>query len=248
MMNGNKLRALSLCGSGLVAAAFTLMSSPAAAAEAADEPSTQEQGLGTHQKNVRLDIGFRTQFFKQAAFDPFSEHDAFHQLSLAASWGFWAHERLSLAGVVGFDYGSSSANLRSDDASLDVRRFLLAPEARYHVLPVLALTAKVGPTLTREKAVVSGGLGTDLAKTAWRFGFDATAGVAFELWGYANVSSPKPRLWLTAEGGYGWTAANRLKLEPNHEGQGPQRLTPLDLGDLSLGGPLFRITAALSFW
>ncbi|HYP91512.1 MAG TPA: hypothetical protein VEQ59_25265 [Polyangiaceae bacterium] len=235
-------------GAGLAALAILLGASPAAAADGTEPPRADETALGTHQKNLRLDVGFRTQFFKGAAFDPFSEHDAFHQLSLAASYGFWARDRLSLAGVVGFDYGATSANIRSDDASLDVRRFVLAPEARYHVLRVLALTAKVGPTLTREKAVVSGGLGTDLSKTAWRFGFDATAGAAFELWGYANGASSKPRLWLTAEGGYGWTASNKLSLEPRHSDDAPQRLARLELGDLSLGGPLFRITAALSFW
>jgi hypothetical protein len=74
------------------------------------------------------------------------------------------------------------------------------------------------------------------------------AGVAFEVFGHASGSSNKPRLWVTTEGGYGWTAPNRLSLKPEDAGAAPQRLTPLDLGELSLRGPLFRVTAALSFW
>jgi hypothetical protein len=172
----------------------------------------------------------------------------FHQFSMSASAAFWAQDRLSVAAVVGFDYGASSASARSSEASIDARRFLLAPEARYHLLRVLVLTAKLGPTLTREEVTLSGGLDTELSQTAWRFGFDATAGAAVELWGYANGSSRKPRLWVTGEGGYGWTASNQLNLRPRETGQAPQRLNPVELGDLSLGGPLFRITAALSFW
>ena len=125
---------------------------------------------------------------------------------------------------------------------------MVAPEARYHLLRVLALTARLGPTLTREEATLSGGLDAKLTSTAWRFGFDATAGAAVEVFGYANPQSHQPRLWVTGEAGYGYTASNRVSLTPGKPAQAPQRLTPVDLGELSLGGPLFRITAALSFW
>jgi hypothetical protein len=231
--------------SAVAAAALICVCASPAAAETND---VDRNALGSHQRNVRLDLGLRTQFIKSAGFDPFSENDVLHQFTTNASFVFWTRERLSVAAVLGFDYGASSARARSSQASLDVRRFLIAPEARYHVLRVLAVTAKVGPTLTREEVTLSGGLDTDLSKTAWRFGFDATAGAALELWGYASGASHKPRLWVTAEGGYGWAAPNRLSLRPVDAGEAPQRLSPLELGDLSLGGPLFRITAALSFW
>jgi hypothetical protein len=220
----------------------------AAEADVASAESSAPGELGNHQRHVRVEIGARTQFIKGTGFDPFSTDDVLPQLSLGASWAFWSRDLLSLAAVAGFDYGASSASLRSDEASIDVRRFLLAPEVRYHVLRVVALTAKVGPTLTREAAEVSGPLGTSMLKTGWKFGFDATAGAAVELWGYANGASTKPRLWLMGEGGYGWTSAVNLTFKPQDAGSVPQRLTPLDLGDLSVSGPLFRITAGLSFW
>ena len=230
------------------AAALLLGAAHAQAQDAGAAPPADQRALGNHQRNVRLEIGARTQFIKSAGFDPFSTNDVLPQLSLGASVTVWRQDKLSLAGVAGFDYGSTSANLRSDRASLDVRRFVLAPEARYHLLRILALTAKVGPTLTREAAEVSGALGSTLLKTGWKFGFDATAGAAVELWGYESGVSPKPRLWLTGEGGYGWAAPLKLTFAPETAGAVPQRLTPLDLGELSLAGPLFRLTAGLSFW
>jgi hypothetical protein len=235
----------SLCGVGLSLLAATALGAEDHGAESASHDAL---GLGNHQKNIRLDVGARTQFVKSAGLDPFSEKDALPQLSLQASFGFWAQDALSLAVVGGFDYGSSSANARSDQASLDMRRFILAPEVRYHLFRVLALTAKVGPTITREAVELSGGLDTSMVQSSWKMGFDATAGAAVELWGYADGKSHKPRLWLMGEGGYGWTAPMKLDLKPNDSGAVPQRLTPLGLGELSLAGPLFRVTVGLSFW
>jgi hypothetical protein len=150
--------------------------------------------------------------------------------------------------VVGFDYSGWSAQARSADASLNLHRFTLGPEARYHVLRVLAVTAKLAPTLTRQAAVLTTGVGSDLKDVAWKAGFDATAGVAVEVFGFHSGKSRLPRLWLSGEGGYGWTASNDLVLRPEDADDAPQRFQPVDLEDLSLSGPLFRITAGLSFW
>jgi hypothetical protein len=243
--HGSQTLAAAACA---VASLLAAARATAAEADAATPSPQEEQALGNHQRNVRLDIGARTQFVNSAGFDAFSEKDALGQLALSASFAFWTQEQLSVAAVAGFDYGGSSANLRSEEASLDLFRFTLAPEARYHVLRVLALTAKVGPTLTREVAKVSDSLGTTLLKTGWKFGFDATAGVAVEVWGYKSGKSHKPRLWLTGEGGYGWTAPMSLSMRPRDAAAVPQRYTPLELGELSVAGPLFRLTAGVSFW
>jgi hypothetical protein len=124
----------------------------------------------------------------------------------------------------------------------------LGPEARYHVFRVLAVTAKVAPTLTRQAAVLTTGVGSDLKNVAWKAGFDATAGVAVEVFGFHSGQSRLPRLWLTGEGGYGWTASNDLVLQPEDAGDAPHRFQPVDLEDLSLSGPLFRVAAGVSFW
>lgn len=210
-------------------------------------PEAEAGALGSHQKHLRLDLGARTQFVRSDGLDPFSENDVVPQLSLGASYVVWTRDRLSLAATLGFDYAGLSSNARSSDTSLSLQRFTLGPEARYHLLRILVLTAKVAPTLTRQKAEVSTGVGSDLRDVAWKVGFDATAGVAVEVFGYRSGTSKSPRLWVTAEGGYGWTASNQMVLEPKDEGAAPERFTPLELRDLSLSGPLFKIGAALSF-
>ena len=226
--------------------ALLLFARPAAAEDVGASDSAAAAALGTHQKHVRFDLGLRTQFVSSAGLDPFSTDDVVPQFAMGASWAFFARDRLSLAAVAGFDYGSLSSQARSSETSLDMTRFTLGPEARYHVLRLLVVTAKLAPTLTREDAVISTGLAQDQSKVAWKLGFDATAGAAVEVFGYKSGESHRPRLWLTAEGGYGWTAPTDLTFEP---GSGaPQRLEPLELGELSLSGPLFRLTGALSFW
>lgn len=244
-----KPSALRFAGALAFAALSSLVTLNASAQDADSVEAAPDDGsLGNHQKNIRLDLGLRTQFVRSKGLDPFATNDAISQVTIGASHAFWTHDRLSLAGAFAFDYGGRSASARSGQAELGLLRLSLAPELRYHVLRVLAVTAKVGPTLTRQDASYRGGLGTDVSKTVWKAGFDATAGAALEVFGFASGASRKPRLWLAAEGGYGFSASNRLLLEPSESASVPQRLTPLDLGELSLRGPLFRVTAALSFW
>jgi hypothetical protein len=231
---------------GAVLSASTL---PAAAQDAGTEPSEAEKAaLGTHQRNLRVSLGMRTQLLKGSGYDPFSTNDALNQVSLGASWAFWAQDQLSIAANLGYDYGGSSAVARSDQAELQLHRFKLAPELRYHVLRVLAVTASVGPTLSYQRASLSGALQSDLVRTQWKPGFEATAGVAAELWGYKSGASHRPRLWIIGEGGYGWTAPMALGLKPESPSMVPERINPLSLDDLSVSGPLMRISAALSFW
>lgn len=236
--------ALSAC----LALAGALLPQVAFAADTGPETQANDDALGTHQRHVRIDLGARVQFVGDAGLDPFSTNDVIAQFSPQASFAFLTQDRLSLAAVLGFDAGGSEASMRSDRAELDLRRFILAPEARYHLLRLLVLTAKVGPTLTREEVDIVGGLESSFHKVAWKAGFDATAGVAVEVFGYRSGSSRLPRLWVTGEGGYGWTSAMEMALSPEKSGSVPQRLTPLTLPDLSVSGPLFRLTAALSFW
>jgi hypothetical protein len=54
-----------------------------------------------------------------------------------------------------------------------------------------------------------------------------------------------PRLWLQADGGYGWVADERLNLAPNVGGD--QRVAGIDLGPLSMQGGFFRVAAAFSY-
>ena len=98
-----------------IAALVALSVCSARPALAQDRPEPDAEALGTHQKNIRVDLGLRTQFVANAGLDPFSENDVVPQLALGASWGFYANEELSVAAMAGFDYGSLSSRARSSD-------------------------------------------------------------------------------------------------------------------------------------
>src|SRR5215207_1232845 len=115
-MTRHSKRALSMVTFGVSLQALLL----AAPAHAQDRgaPDADVEALGTHQRHLRLDLGARTQFVSSAGLDPFSEDDVVPQLSLGASYAFWSRDKLSLAGVLGFDYSGLSAQARSADSSL----------------------------------------------------------------------------------------------------------------------------------
>jgi len=220
-----------------------------ARAHAADRFSADPniEALGSHQRHIRVDLGARVQHVSSPGLDPFAERDAIPQVTLGASYAFWARDRLSLAGAFAFDYSDWSSEARSARTDLDLRRFALGPEARFHLLRLLVLTGKLAPTLTRESATMSTGVGSNLVSTAWKFGVDATVGAAVELFGFHSGASRLPRLWISGEGGYGWTAPHELRLSPEEGGSAPERSAAVTLGDLSVSGPLYRITAGISF-
>ena len=55
------------------------------------------------------------------------------------------------------------------------------------------------------------------------------------------------RLWLQADGGYGWVASERLNLGPTLASGDARIVSGIDLGTISLSGPFFRVAAAASF-
>ncbi len=213
----------------------------AAPAAAEDEP------LGTHQRHLRLEAGVRTQFVGSGGLDPFAKNDVVAQFTTGASYVLLTSDRLSLAAGALLDLGGKGSAVRGSTTSLDLYRVGLGAEARYHVLRVAAATLRVSPTLSYTHAKLTDPSAGALVASGWAPGFDATAGAVVELYGYATADSRKPRIWLAAEGGYGWSTAVDLVLRPEEAGTAPVRLAPLNLGELSLSGPLFRVTAAVSF-
>jgi len=235
---GSASRFLAYTSSLLLSVALLSLSAPAAA---------QEQSLGTHQKHLRLEAGVRAQFIDSEGLDPFAENDVVAQFTTGASYTLLTSDRLSVAGSFLVDLGGKGSKARGSEAYLGLYRFALGPELRYHVLRVAAATLRVSPTLAHTQAELSDSGAGLLVKNAWTFGVDATAGAAVEVYGFADGQSRKPRVWLVAEGGYGWSATSDLTLVPEDAGSAPLRLSAVNLGELSLSGPLFRITAAISF-
>ncbi len=228
---------------------------PAAAPEPADaspsdEPEPFDDGtLGRHQQHLLLGIGVRTTFVSDAGFDPFSETDALPQVTLDAGAVLWTNEEVSLAGLAGWDYGGSSSTARGAKTSLDVHRWWLAAEVRYHLLRRLYGFGRVAPALLESSASLKDGAANVERKAdAWVFGADVSLGAAYEIAGQRNGAVRSPRGWLGIEGGYSWAASSVLVLDVDADDDtAPSRTASLDLGELALRGPFVRANLALTF-
>jgi hypothetical protein len=91
-------------------------------------------------------------------------------------------------------------------------------------------------------------VGRTLYSRGWSFGFDLSAGAALQLYGKASGNSRNARIWLIAEGGYGWASSTDLRFRPDQDDDAaPQRIDEVDLGTLAIRGPMFRISGAFTF-
>jgi hypothetical protein len=218
-----------------------LCASLLAAASACAEP------LARHQPHVQASLGARVSQVSDAGYDPFSASDELVQVSLGLGATVFRHGRLSLAAVGFWDYGQKNSTARGSDTSLGVHRLTVGPELRYHVLPPLYFFVHALPAFAHSSASIEDSVAkvTRYARH-WSYGVDGAAGAAYEVYGARGAEAIRPRLWLVAEGGYGYLGSTSLEMFPD-DGQGPQRPAPVDLGTLSLAGPYLRVSAAVGF-
>ncbi len=222
---------------------------PTSAPEPADPEDVWAAGpLGTYQNHFVGWLGVRVGFISDAGFDAFSDEDALVQFSLGFGRTLLSADALSVAALAAWDYGSASNEARGADTDLDVHRFVLGPEIRYHVAPWLYVFGRPLPAAIHTRASLDAPvIDADLYSRGWSFGFDATAGAAVQLWGKRSGASNKPRLWAQLEGGYGWATSVDLKFRADDADAAPQRVEDVDLGSLAVRGPMFRIALALTF-
>jgi hypothetical protein len=155
--------------------------------------------------------------------------------------------RLSVALGVGLDVGSARATARNAPSSLSLTHPSALAEGRYQAWPRLYLFARVAPGLVHGTATIddasspaSSGLTTDFDA----FSLDAGGGGAFCL---GAVGTARLGVWLLADGGYGWVAAQDLVLAPTLGAADQSKSGTLDLGTLAPRGGFFRISMALSY-
>ena len=192
-------------------------------------------------------FGVRTSFFSSKGFDPFSTDDTFVMGSVGASRRVFTSGKLSFAGAIGFDFGTTRADARGELTALESYRLTVGPEARYHLLPELYAFVRPSAGVQRSVATLEeGSTGATLAARDWLLAIDGSVGAAWSFW---DLRSKKLDLmfWLVAEGGYGFTQKSDLLLEPDAGAGAPQRTAALDLGELSQSGPYFRIALAGTF-
>lgn len=221
----------------LLLATFTF---GAARAEAEPEP------LAPHQPYAQASLGVRVGKVSDTGYDAFASSDELAQFSLGLGATVFRHQRFSLVAAGFWDYGQKSSSARGAQTELDVHRLSVGPELRYHLLPPLFFFVHALPAFAHTSASLDDTV-AEVTRYArhWSYGVDVAGGAAFEVYG-ARTGRPQPRVWIVAEGGYGYLGSTSLEMQPD-AGQGPQRPAAVDLGSLSLAGPYFRASAAVGF-
>jgi len=251
-----KLRTMILVASSIVLAA------PAAIAQdfvPAAEATVPAKRIDRLKAMWRFELGYRGNFVTDAGLNPFSTEDYFGQVSMAASRTIFSRGRFSFAPGIAWDYGKSGATARGDLTSLEVHRIVVPLEGRIHfrewgyafvrAAPGVAVeNAEVNdPTAICAQAASQEGCAAPLTKSRWLFATDISAGYAYPVWARKDVSDLVPRIWLQADGGYGWIVGQRLNLATDLASGDPRLASGVDLGSLTMRGAFFRATAAVSF-
>ncbi len=192
-------------------------------------------------------LGYRGTFVDNRGFDPFSRNDYFPQFSLGASRVLAWRGRFALAAGASWDYGETEATARGAPTGLTTDRFTVPLTMRYALLRSVQLFATVAPGVTWASAHVDeSSAPATLVKTSWLPSGDASAGAR---WAFATtrVGRFPVVFWLTAEGGYAWTAPMQLSLSPDLPSNDPRQTATTDLGSLAMNGGFGRVAFAVAF-
>jgi hypothetical protein len=225
-----------------------LQSRRPATARPREEAAPDDGLMGTHQDHFHLDFGIRASFIPNGGYNLFSKDDDLTQISLSAGRTVFAMGDTSFAASVLYDWGPSESQARGADTSLHVNRLSVGLEGRYHLFRRLYVFGRLAPGALRFDADLEDG-GADVRREsgAWLFSADIGGGAAFEVVGEPRGLSKRPRGFLLADGGYGWTSSSSLEFMPAEGAQPPARLQPLELGELAFRGGYFRIAAAITY-
>ena len=236
-------------GAGSTGATVSAPTDPNKPAQPIVNDETPDDGaMGTHRDHFVGVLGVRTNYVTNSGFDPFATDNALPQLSLGVGSTLASADQLSLAGLLLWDWGRSEATARGAESALDVHRLTLAAEGRYHVIRRLYVFGRLAPGALHWKASIRDRI-ADLERVddRWVFAADLSAGAAFEFAGEARGESKRPRGWVSADGGYGWSAASETALEPDEGSSAPARPEPVALGDLGLRGGFFRVALGITY-
>jgi hypothetical protein len=193
-------------------------------------------------------VGVRSTFVTDPGFDAFASDNALTTFTIGVSRTVFDHDAFSFAPGIFWDYGARSATARGDSASLSSNRLALALEGRYHFVPWAYGLVRLTPTAIQQTAELKDPLAdAPFVASAWTFGFDASAGVAFLLGPHAESTGSPVRWWLATEGGYGFASSASLLMHPDLPANDPRRTGDLDLGSVALAGGFFRIYGSVTF-
>lgn len=193
----------------------------------------------------KVDTGYRGAFINDPGLNRFSANDYFDQFSLGASRKVFERGRFAFAPGFVWDYGARNATARGAPSSLTVHRLTVPLELRFRVVPALFGFARVAAGVASVSARVSDtSAPAPLVVSTWVPAMDLSAGLA---WRFVAARGGAVGIWLTGEGGYGWTQSMDLSLSPDLPSNDPRLVGATDLGRLALNGGFFRVGVGLSF-
>jgi hypothetical protein len=194
-----------------------------------------------------VEAGYRGSFIESPGYAPFSTNDALPEFSLTASRTLASMGHVSFAAGASWDFGGRSAAARSDHASITVHRLTVPLEGRLHLPGFGYVFVRAAPGVAGVHAELDDDAApAPLSKTQWLFATDVSGGLAW-LVAPTRREHVAARVWLQADGGYGFVAGERLNLGPDLASGDLRSVSGVDLGDIDLGGGFFRIAAAISF-
>jgi len=190
--------------------------------------------------------GVRAIYVKDPGLDPFSTDDGLAQFALTGTRTIVQRDRLALAAGLELDAGGTTAAARGASSSLSLTTFAAVLEGRYQPAWRVQLFARLSPGLLHGAASMSdpsAPAGADLTTSFDTFSLEAAAGGAFCI---AVLPGSRVGLWLFADGGYAWAAAQHLVLTPAL-GADQNKAGAQDLGTLAPRGGFFRLALGLSY-
>ena len=220
---------------------------PAPAPEAPAKPSQPWTTRDLSRNFWQLTLGVRNSWITHEGFDPFATTDSLTQVSISGTRTLVVAGDVSLAAGLSLEGGSRSATARGAPSDIYVLRPGAVLEGRYHLHNNVYASLKLVPHAARVAASIDepSAAGT-LEQVDWRFGMDATAGVA---WNFVRTlgANPVPGWWLWTDFGYGFTQSKDIVLKANADESSAGSRHQLSLGTLAVNGLLLRVGAAVTF-
>lgn len=199
-----------------------------------------------HQWRIDLGIAYQRSWYRDGAYDLFSSDNGKSTYRPHAAVTFWSNGPMSAAAVLQYDRFEVSGEARSLPTLLSFDRIQVGAEARYHAHARIYGYGRLvmGPTFVRSRLGEDGDAGAlELKKS----GFSAalTAGSAVRVAGSRDGRERAFRVHLFFEGGFSFGSATKLHYEIP-EG-GALRAEGVDLGSLSLSGPVIALGGMVSY-
>lgn len=225
---------------------WPVIQSPAPEPERAATPSKPWTTRDLSRNFWQLSFGVRNSWIGNAGFDPFATTDSLTQVSIGGTRALFVSGDLSFAAGVMLEGGSRHATARGADSSIYVLRPGVVIEGRYHLHRDLYASLKLVPHAARvSTSIEEASAAATLEQVDWRFGMDASAGVA---WNFVRTlgGNVVPGWWLWTDVGYGFTQSKDIVLKADTDDSLGSK-QQLGLGPLALNGVLLRVGVALTF-